>query len=111
MLCAEPRPFGIAEPLEGSDRSHKVYGKAARKSTLQNHKVDVQAPKEKYRTFDRDNKARTTPIRDVQYSIGLQSKGDVPQNAHDKRRNNTSIGHVFIDVKIYKGDRKPIGTA
>lgn len=41
------------------------------KSSLQDHKVDEQAPEEEYVTVFRDLKADVTPIGDGRYNIDI----------------------------------------
>lgn len=66
--------------------SREVTGEASSISTLDDQKVNEQDPKgEKFKTLKREDKAKLTPIGDVEYHVDLQQKLTHKTKLHMKK--------------------------
>lgn len=79
-MCSGPRPVGSIETPQEDDLSRKFSSEVSRINTLYDQQVDSQAPEvEESETLKREEKAKLTPIGDVQYhndlsKVTLQNK-------------------------------------
>lgn len=87
-----------------NDKSCKVHGKVASKSSLQDQQGDGRAPEEEYFTFISFNEADVTSVQVGQYNILLQTKVTVPQRT-PKEENGDEMAacHVYVHIETTKG--------
>lgn len=105
FVCAGPRPVGATKIFKWDDKSRKLQGMVADKSTLQDYRVDEHVPEEKRTTFIRDNKAGVTVVGDRRYNIDLQSKVTSPEMTPKwDNWKDTAEHNVYLHVRIHKGN-------